>query len=225
VQEGDGPIAGTSGAVATLDLEGTSDEEAIRQILAGERDAFAVLVERYQGRAFRLALRVLRNEESARDAVQEAFLKAYSALAGFQGRSSFYTWLYRLVMNQCLDLKRRDKSDRHVEWEDGGAVEIGSNTPPPEVSGVRFAPAASVMRRELRQRIAEAIGRLPDGPRETLILREVEGLSYAEIAEAQRIPKGTVMSRLHYARRQLQIHLIEMGLATRADERVGEGPK
>jgi RNA polymerase sigma-70 factor (ECF subfamily) len=225
VQEGDGPIAGTSGAVATLDLGGISDEEAIRQILAGERDAFAVLVERYQGRAFRLALRVLRNEESARDAVQEAFLKAYSALAGFQGRSSFYTWLYRLVMNQCLDLKRRDKSDRHVEWEDGGAVEIGSNTPPPEVSGVRFAPAASVMRRELRQRIAEAIGRLPDGPRETLILREVEGLSYAEIAEAQRIPKGTVMSRLHYARRQLQIHLIEMGLATRADERVGEGPK
>ena len=226
MQQGDGPIADTSGAVATPDLEGTSDEEAIRQILAGERDAFAVLVERYQGRAFRLALRVLRNEESARDAVQEAFLKAYTALSGFQGRSSFYTWLYRLVMNQCLDLKRRDKSDRHVEWEDGGALESGDNAPPPpEVSGVRFAPAASVMRREIRQRIAEAIGRLPDGPRETLILREVEGLSYAEIARAQRIPKGTVMSRLHYARRQLQSHLIELGLATRADERVGEGPK
>jgi RNA polymerase sigma-70 factor (ECF subfamily) len=93
------------------------------------------------------------------------------------------------------------------------------------VSGVRFAPAASMMRRQLREKIAEGIERLPDGPRETLILREVEGLSYAEIAEAQRIPKGTVMSRLHYARRQLQIHLIEMGLATRADERVGEGPK
>jgi RNA polymerase sigma-70 factor (ECF subfamily) len=79
-----------------------------------------------------------------------------------------------------------------------------------------------MMRRELRERIAEAIGRLPDGPRETLLLREVDGLSYTEIAEAQSIPRGTVMSRLHYARKQLQSHLIEMGVATRADARVGE---
>jgi RNA polymerase sigma-70 factor (ECF subfamily) len=221
VQQGDGTIAGTSGAVAAPDLDGTSDEEAIRRVLAGDRDAFAVLVERYQGRAYRLALRVLRDEESARDAVQDAFLKAYGALSRFQRRSSFYTWLYRLVMNQCLDLKRRDKSDRHVEWEDGGVGESGALAPP-EVAGVRFAPAASMMRRELREGIAEAVGRLPDGPRETLLLREVDGLSYAEIAEAQSIPRGTVMSRLHYARKQLQSHLIEMGVATRADARVGE---
>lgn len=221
MQWGDGTIAGTSGAVAAPDLDETSDEEAIRRVLAGDRDAFAVLVERYQGRAYRLALRVLRDEESARDAVQDAFLKAYGALSRFQRRSSFYTWLYRLVMNQCLDMKRRDKSDRHVEWEDGGVGESGAPLPP-EVAGVRFAPAASMMRRELRERMAEAIGRLPDGPRETLLLREVDGLSYAEIAEAQSIPRGTVMSRLHYARKQLQSHLIEMGVATRADARVGE---
>jgi RNA polymerase sigma-70 factor (ECF subfamily) len=183
-------------------------------------------VERYQGRAFRLALRVLRNEESARDAVQDAFLKAYSALSRFQGRSSFYTWLYRLVMNQCLDMKRRDKSERHVEWEDEGTGESSSDSLlPPEVAGVRFEPAASMMRQQLRERIAEAIGRLPDGPRETLILREVDGLSYAEIAETQSIPKGTVMSRLHYARKQLQSYLIEMGVATRAGARVGEQSK
>jgi len=219
VQQGDATIA-------AADLGGTSDEEAIRRVLAGDRDAFAVLVERYQGRTFRLALRVLRDEESARDAVQDALLKAYSALPRFRGRSSFYTWLYRLVMNQCLDLKRRDKSDHHVEWEDGGPGGSDANMPlPPEVGGVRFAPAASLMRQELRQRIAEAIERLPDGPRETLILREVDGLSYAEIAEAQDIPKGTVMSRLHYARKQLQTDLIEMGVATRDDERVGEQPK
>jgi RNA polymerase sigma-70 factor (ECF subfamily) len=226
VRQGDGTIPESSGAVAALDLDATSDEEAIRRVLAGDRDAFAVLVERYQGRAFRLALRVLRNEESARDAVQDAFLKAYSSLSRFQGRSSFYTWLYRLVMNQCLDMKRRDRSDRHVEWEDGGAVESGANAPlPPEVAGVRFAPAASMMRRELREQIAEAIERLPDGPRETLILRELDGLSYTEIAKTQRIPKGTVMSRLHYARKQLQAYLIEMGVATRADARVGEEAK
>ncbi len=225
-QRGDGTIANSGGAIAAPDLDGTSDEEAIRGVLSGNRDAFAVLVERYQGRAFRLALRVLRNEESARDAVQDAFLKAYSALSRFQGRSSFYTWLYRLVMNQCLDMKRRDKSDRHVEWEDEGTGEASADSLlPPEVAGVRFEPAASMMRQQLRERITEAIGRLPDGPRETLILREVDGLSYAEIAEAQKIPKGTVMSRLHYARKQLQAYLIEMGVAVRADARAGEQSK
>jgi RNA polymerase sigma-70 factor (ECF subfamily) len=156
---------------------------------------------------------VLRNEETARDATQEAFLKAYGALARFQGRSSFYTWLYRLAMNQCLDLKRRDRSDRHVEWTEGGAVETESEfLPTPEVAGVEFAPAAAMMRKELRAQMAEAIGQLPDAARETLLLREVEGLSYAEISEAQQIPKGTVMSRLHYARKQLQKLLLEAGV-------------
>jgi RNA polymerase sigma-70 factor (ECF subfamily) len=225
VQQARQASAGAKGVVAAPDLEATSDEEAIRRVLAGDREAFGVLVERYQGRAYRLALRVLRNEESARDAVQDAFLKAYGALPNFQGRASFYTWLYRLVMNQCLDMKRRDKSERHVEWEDGGAAESEARELlPPEVDGVRFAPAASLMRQELRERLAEAIERLPDGPRETLMLREVDGLSYAEIAEAQSIPKGTVMSRLHYARRQLRGHLIEMGIATGADADAGEEP-
>ena len=226
MQQGDGTIAGTSEAIAAPDLDGTSDQEAIRRVLAGDRNAFAVLVGRYQGRAFRLALRVLRNEEHARDAVQDALLKAYSALPRFQGRSGFYTWLYRLVMNQCLDMKRRDKSEREVEWEDDGPGEAGAAAlQPPEVAGVRFAPAASMMRQEIRERIAEAIALLPNGPRETLILREVEGLSYAEIAEAQQIPKGPVMSRLHYARKQLQSHLIEMGIATGADAQAEEQPR
>lgn len=216
MQQGDG-------AIATADAGDTSDEEAIRRVLAGDRDAFAVLVGRYESRVFGLARRVLRDEELARDAVQDAFLKAYSALPRFQGRSSFYTWLYRLVMNQCLDMKRREKSDRHVEWEDGGLAESGRNTPPPpEVSGVHFAPAASLMRQELRERIAEAVERLPQGPRETLILREVDGLSYAEIAKAQGIPKGTVMSRLHYARKQLQHSLIELGVAEGAGSEAKE---
>ena len=225
MQQAQETIASAGRTVAAPEMEATSDEEAIRRVLGGDRDAFGVLVERYQGRAYRLALRVLRNEDSARDAVQDAFLKAYSALPKFQGRSSFYTWLYRLVMNQCLDMKRRDKSERHVEWEEGGVGETGAGAPPaPEVDGVRFAPAASLMRQELRQQLAAAIERLPDGPRETLMLREVDGFSYAEIAEVQKIPKGTVMSRLHYARRQLRAHLIEMGVVTHADAKLGEEP-
>lgn len=194
-----------------------SDRDAIRQAQAGDPDAYRVLVERYQGRAFRLALRVLRDEDAARDAVQEAFLKAWSALPKFEGRSNFFTWLYRLIMNQCLDHKRRDRSDRHVEFEEGGRVEAElGDDPAAEVLGVSFAPAVDVARKELREQLALAIERLPEAARETLLLREVEGLSYAEIATALEIPKGTVMSRLHYARKQLQTWLHEVGAAPNA---------
>lgn len=200
-----------------------SDEEAIRRVRAGERDAFRVLVERYQARAYRLALRVLRHEEEARDAVQEAFLKAYGSLDRFEGRARFYTWLYRLVMNQCLDQKRRDRSDRETPFEEEGGA--GAGAPPeaaPEVLGVRFAPAAAAMGKELRRHLAEAIDGLPDAARATLLLREVEGLSYAEIAETLEIPKGTVMSRLYYARRQVQERLREAGVVEGVASPVGE---
>lgn len=203
----------------TAEGGGPSDEDAIRQAQAGDPDAYRVLVERYQGRAFRLALRVLKDEDAAQDAVQEAFLKAWNALPKFEGRARFFTWLYRLVMNQCLDQKRRDKSDRHTAYEEGGVVEAElSEVPPPEVEGVGFAaPAAEVARKELRARLAEAIEKLPDNARETLLLREIEGLSYAEIARTLDIPKGTVMSRLHYARKQLQGWLIEASSEPPAD--------
>jgi len=197
--------------------DGPSDEEAIRCVLAGDNDAFRVLVERYQGRVQRLALRILRDEEAARDAVQDAFLKAWSALGRFEGRSSFYTWLYRLVMNQCLDARRRDKSGRQVEFEEGGALPRAAGedaAPEPGVDGVAFGPAAAVQRRQLRQGLAAAIASLPENARETLWLREVDGYSYAEIAKTLGIPKGTVMSRLHYARRQLRKRLVESGVVT-----------
>jgi RNA polymerase sigma-70 factor (ECF subfamily) len=181
----------------------------------GDHDAFRILVERYQGRAYALALRVLKDEERARDAVQEGFLKAYTNLAKFEGRSSFYTWLYRLVMNTCLDMKRRDKSDREVEWDE---TRPGDPAGAPEAEamagrGASLAgPARALDRSELRKQIAEAIAQLPGEARETLLLREVDGLSYAEIAQALSIPKGTVMSRLHYARKRMQQILTEMGV-------------
>jgi RNA polymerase sigma-70 factor (ECF subfamily) len=195
---------------------GPSDLEVIQRIRDGDTEAFRLLVERYQGRAHRLAMRVLRDDEAARDAVQDAFVKAYSALGRFEGRSSFFTWFYRLVMNQCLDAKRRDKSAREQAFEEGGGMELepeASFAPVPEVDGVSFAPAATLMRKELLAHLAEAALKLPEAARETLLLREVEGLSYAEIAKALGIPKGTVMSRLHYARRQMQKLLIEGGVA------------
>jgi RNA polymerase sigma-70 factor (ECF subfamily) len=201
--------------------------EVIQRVRNGESEAFRLLVERYQARAYRLALRVLRDEEAARDAVQDAFVKAFSALARFEGRSSFFTWFYRLVMNQCLDARRRDKSGREVAFEEGGGQELvpeASFGAVPEVDGVSFAPAANLMRKELLEHLARAVEKLPPAARETLLLREVEGLSYAEIAAALDIPKGTVMSRLHYARKQVQKWLVEAGVA-QASAVSGEDPE
>lgn len=181
----------------------------------GDHEAFRELVERYQGRAFALALRVLKDEERARDAVQEGFLKAYTSLAKFEGRSSFYTWLYRLVMNHCLDMKRRDKTDREVEWDETHPGDAASAPGAEALAGQgpgNPGPAQALERSELRKRIAEAIEQLPTDARETLLLREVDGLSYAEIASALSIPKGTVMSRLHYARKRVQELLVEAGV-------------
>lgn len=198
-----------------------SDREAVAGARRGDPEAFRVLVERYQGRAYRLALRVLRDEERARDAVQDAFLKAYVNLDRFEGRSSFYTWLYRLVMNLCLDARRRDRSSRIVATPESIDLEqLGAPDSRPADEMIfrehEEGPSEALDRGQLRAALAKAIDDLPDAARETLILREVEGLSYAEIAAALAIPKGTVMSRLHYARRRVQELLRQSGLVEAA---------
>ena len=190
-----------------------ADADVVQRARAGDHAAFQVLVERYQARAFRLALRVLRDEEQAKDAVQDAFLKVYGSLHRFEGRSGFYTWLYRIVMNLCLDRKRRDRSDREVEWNDEVA---GSSAPAAGAPGVTGSAGASpdqaAERAELRTLMSAAIESLPEDARRTIELREIDGLSYKEIAAALGIPKGTVMSRLHYARRRLQEALRAAGV-------------
>jgi RNA polymerase sigma-70 factor (ECF subfamily) len=177
-----------------------------------------MLVERHRERAWRLALRILRNEEAAKDAVQEAFVKAYTALDRFEGRSQFSTWLHRLVVNQCIDMRRKEHFDRRVDVEDANALErlAAGGDDAPET------PEPAVLRGELREQLTEAISELPDDARQTLLLREVDGLSYAEIAKSLGVPKGTVMSRLHYARRRVRERLIAMGVRAETAER--EGP-
>ncbi len=202
---------------------GATERELIRRVAAGDHGAFRSLVEPYQGRVFGLALRVLRDEDRARDAVQDAMLKVYRSIRRFEGRSSFYTWFYRMVLNTCIDLKRRDRSDREVEWEEGRALEAEARAEGLAGAGVAPAPddpEAAASRGELRRALARAIEELPEGARETLLLREVDGLSYAEIAEALDIPKGTVMSRLHYARRRLRDRLRAAGVE---EPRAGDG--
>ncbi len=205
---------GSPAALAAAD-GAPADDEIVRRAQAGDHDAFRMLVERYQGRAYGLALRVLRDEEQAKDAVQDAFLKVYRSLDRFEGRAGFYTWLYRIVMNQCLDRKRRDKSDREVEWNDESAAGVlnasESAASPAGRDADREAPDVAIERSEIRQAVARAIDALPEDARRTIQLREIDGLSYKEIAEAMGIPKGTVMSRLHYARQRLRELLQEAG--------------
>lgn len=191
----------------------------MRRARAGDHEAFRILVERYQGRLFRMALRILRDEDAARDAVQEGFLKAYASLARFEERSGFYTWMYRLVMNQCIDMRRRERADRRVAWPEGDPLEEAALEPAVAAAlPERAEPLEEVARKELRARVTSAIEALPEAARATLLMREVDGLSYAEIAEAQRIPRGTVMSRLHYARRRVQQAMRAAGIASPDEE-------
>ena len=150
-------------AAATAGSEGLADGQAIARARDGDHEAFRVLVERYQGRAYRLALRVLRDEEAAKDVVQEGFLKVYRSLDRFEGRSSFYTWLYRLVMNLCIDFKRRDRSGRMVEFREEPTDEGAASVPPSPDAG----PALDVHRAELRKRISDAVATLPEDARRT----------------------------------------------------------
>ncbi len=216
-REGPDPLRGASSPAP--ESGAPTDGDAVARARAGDHEAFRVLVERYQGRVYRLALRVMRDEEQARDVVQEAFLKAYGSLARFEGRSSFYTWLYRLAMNVCLDKKRRDRSDREVEWDEerAGELDLGAAG-----AGVGFAdPVLQLERAQLRSLLAGAVEDLPSDARRTFLLREVDGLSYAEIARSLRIPQGTVMSRLHYARRRLRAALIEAGVGKLGEDWAG----
>ena len=173
--------------------------ELVEEARDGSNEAFEELVRRYSERAFRAAYRVLRAEDAAEDVLQEAFLKAYKGLRRFECRSSFYTWLYRIVVNLALDRRRRDRPGTTMEWDDRVATEVDAHADVPESEN----PEQAARRSEVRELVARGIQELPDGQREVLLLREVEGFSYEEIAVTMKISKGTVMSRLHYARRKM----------------------
>ncbi len=181
----------------------SSDVDLVRQAKRGSHSAFEALVRRYSERAFRVAYRVVRDPDVAEEVLQEALIKAYRGLPRFEFRSSFYTWLYRIVVNLALDRRRQEKRAPSVEWEDGLAVGLD----PRGVTPTQVDPELSVLRLEVRELVSKGVQELPDGQREVLLLREVEDLSYEEIANTMGISKGTVMSRLHYARKKLAAFL------------------
>jgi RNA polymerase sigma-70 factor, ECF subfamily len=183
----------------------SSDWDLVQRARGGDREAFRELVEQYQRKIAALALGMLRNREDALDIVQETFTKAYQNLDRFKGDSGFYTWVYRIAFNLCVDHQRRESKEPRATLDSDDRAD-GPTVTLPDAEG-RDQPFERARDAEIGRRVREAIDELTPDHRAVILLREVEGLSYAEISEVLQCPKGTVMSRLHYARRQLQARL------------------
>ena len=188
----------------------STDWDLVQGARRGNREAFRTLVERYQHKVTALATGMLRNRDDALDVVQDTFTKAYQSLERFKGESSFYTWLYRITMNLCIDHQRRTARMPQAQLEASESPEEAPIINAARGDAERDDPLQRLHEAEVGQRIRQAIAELTPEHRAVILLREVEGLSYEEISRALECPKGTVMSRLHYARRQLQARLREL---------------
>ena len=188
----------------------TRKEEAalVQRIQNGDADAFAVLMEEYQKKVYLLALRTVGNPQDAEDMTQEAFLRAYRSIHSFRGDSKLSVWLYRLTTNLCIDLLRsrgrKPTVSLTVEDNDEDTQEL-------DVTDERYDPEEIFQRRELQRAVQRGLAALPEDYRVILVLRELEGLSYAEIGEVLGLEEGTVKSRLFRARKKLCEFLIKDG--------------
>jgi RNA polymerase sigma-70 factor (ECF subfamily) len=177
----------------------SDDQRLVERCQAGDLSAFEPLVEKYRQRVWRLAYNVLRDREEAWDVAQDAFIRAYQALPSFRGQSAFYTWLFRIVMNLAADRARQ----RAARGRAFGTERVPEEDWDRLMTDQESAPDTSAAQTEDRERIARALATLSDDHRTIIMLSDVEGLAYREIAEVLDIPIGTVMSRLHNARKRL----------------------
>lgn len=185
--------------------EAEEDRVLIEAAQKGDQAAFRKLVERHQRRVFAIALGIVRDENDAREISQEAFLRVYRGLDRFEGGSSFFTWLYRIVTNLSIDLMRRPGRRDAELVEDRKLYEITDGAIAPFVSHIDGDdPVRVVRRREIAERLQQALDALPSYHLGVILMREVEGMSYEEMAQAMGVSKGTIMSRLFHARQKLQ---------------------
>jgi RNA polymerase sigma-70 factor (ECF subfamily) len=181
------------------------DQALVEAARRGDRQAFRVLYVRYERRIFAVAFGFLRNQEDALDVVQEAFIKVHRYLPRFEGQSSFYTWLYRIVANLCIDHVRRARRGRAAEYDDRFRHEGADEGFAEPITGrVGGDPGGSVRDREIREAVRLGLDGLSDKHRAVIVMREFQGMSYAEMAEAMECSKGTIMSRLFHARKNMQ---------------------
>lgn len=173
----------------------------IAKAQAGDEDAFGHVVRHFHSRLFGVLVRVLRDPEDAREAAQVTWVKAWQRLDSFKGDSRFFTWLYRIAVNTALDAARKRGRRREVPIEDETGREV---RPAPEWAPNAPPADESLRGEEIRRAFSAALETLSTEHRTALVLREVEGLSYQEIAKTMKCRVGTVMSRLFYARRALQ---------------------
>jgi len=177
------------------------DSALVEAVLAGDSDAYRGLVERYQNRIYNVIYGMVHDREDAMELAQDSFIKAYRKLSTFRLDSKFYTWLCRIAVNTAIDHLRKKKLRQTSEFDEN----IASKTDTGLFEGHELGnPEKEFARKELRERIIEEVDKLPEDQKQVLVLKEVDGLSYKEIAEIVGIPQGTVMSRLYYARKRLQ---------------------
>jgi RNA polymerase sigma-70 factor, ECF subfamily len=190
--------------------EEVDDRELVVLAQGGDREAFRTLFERYHRRAYGLAFGVVRQADDALDIVQDAFIKAHKHLDKFEGSSGFYTWLYRIVMNLAIDHLRKLRRARPVELDEARLEEpagLDGGLLPMVLGG---QPGRALLDKEIRARIDAALAELSDNHRAVLVMRELEGMTYEEMAEAMRCSKGTIMSRLFHARKNMQRRLADL---------------
>lgn len=189
----------------------TDDLTLVKRIKTGDQRAFKLLVERYQRKVFGVAMGMLKDKEEAMDVAQEAFVKVYKYLDYFKADSSFSTWLYRITTNLCIDVVRRRRAMRGepVEFDETLALDTSEAHLGALGSRLGTNPQKSALRKELAQKIQEALEQVPEKHRAILLLREVEGMSYEDLSRTLGVPKGTVMSRLFHARSKVQKILSE----------------
>jgi RNA polymerase sigma-70 factor, ECF subfamily len=181
------------------------DEELVAAARSGDRPAFEELVERHERRAYHIAFDFTRDGEDAKDLSQEAFLKAFINLKNFDGRSTFYTWFYRILVNLCLDYKRRHKRAPAAEFDE---TAVSQMEPSHEPARPR-SPEQQVLARQISSKVGAALEALPARQRVAFVLKNHQGLSIKEIAELMDTAEGTVKVHLHRAVTALRERLAE----------------
>jgi len=189
---------------ATLAQADVSELDLVKRCQAGDTEAFDQLVGRYRTRVFGMIYNMVHNEQDAWDLAQDSFLKAWKSIARFRGQSSFYTWIYRIVMNVTIDsLRKKQVRGGGAEFDD--AIQLKEIDPASRtVPHADALPHERMEHNEIRSRIDAAIAQLSPEHRAVILMKEIEDMQYHEIAESLGCSIGTVMSRLFYARKKLQ---------------------